>query len=123
MSADTRLSAGRAQDLVDVDALRESNQDQEIERQQRPAPPVTNELDQIKKGGREDWLRQREKKGSQPTLEELRAKGREDWLKLRQYRTRESSREPQDRSAERDQDAKPKDLPASPDKGLDDDLN
>jgi len=123
LSADTRLSAGRAQDLVDVDALRESNQDQEIERQQRPAPPVTNELDQIKKGGCEDWLRQREKKGSQPTLEELRAKGREDWLKLRQYRTRESSRELQDRSAERDQDAKPKDLPASPDKGLDDDLN
>src|SRR6266403_1433828 len=55
-----KISAGRAQDLVDVDALRESNQDQEIERQQRPAPPVTNELDQIKKGGREDWLRQRE---------------------------------------------------------------
>jgi hypothetical protein len=119
-----KLSAGRAQDLIDVDALRESNQSQEIE--QRPAPPVAsarNELDQIKKEGCEDWLRQREQKGSSLTLEEIRAKGREDWLKLRQRQTRENSRDPQDRSAERDQDAKPKDLPASPDKGLDDDLN
>jgi hypothetical protein len=31
--------------------------------------------------------------------------------------------DPQDRSAERDQEAKPKDLSESPDKGLDDDLN
>jgi hypothetical protein len=51
--------------------------------------------------GREEWLRQREQKGSTPTLEEIRAKGREDWLKLQQ----------------------PKDLSESPDKGLDDDLN
>jgi hypothetical protein len=86
-----KLSAGRAQDLIDVDALRESNQGQAIERQQPPASPVTsarNELDEIKKEGREEWLRQREKKGSSPTLEELRAKGREDWVKLREQ-TRE----------------------------------
>ena len=121
-----KLSAGRAQDLIDVDALRESNQGQEIERQQRPAPPFTsarNVLDQIKKEGREDWLRQREQKGSSPTLEELRAKGREDWLTLRQQQTRENSRDPQDRAAERDQDAEPKDLPGGPDKGLDDELS
>jgi hypothetical protein len=120
-----KLSAGRAQDLIDVDALRESNQSQEIEQQQRPASPVTsarNELDQIKKEAREDWLRQREQNGSSLTLEEIRAKGREDWLKLRQH-TRENSRDPQDRSAEKDQDAGPKDLSGSPDKGLDDDVN
>jgi hypothetical protein len=120
-----KLSAGRAQDLIDVDALRESNQGQEIERQQRPASPVMsarNELDEIKKEGREQWLRQREKKGSSPTLEELRAKGREDWVKSREQ-TRENSRDPQDRSAERNQDTEPKDLSRRRDKGLDDDLN
>jgi hypothetical protein len=112
--------------LIDVDAWRESKQGQEFERQQRPAPSVSsarNELDEIKKEGREDWLRQQEQQGSSPTLEELRAKGREDWLKLREQQTRENSRDPQDRSAERDQDAEPKDLPGRPAKGLDDDLN
>jgi hypothetical protein len=37
--------------------------------------------------------------------------------------TQENSRDPQDHSAERDQEAKPKDLSGSADKGLDDDLN
>ncbi len=117
---------GRAQDLIDVDALRESDQSREIEQQQRPASPVTSsrkELDQIKKEGREDWLRQREQIGSSPTPEEIRAKGREDWLKLRQQHTRDASRDPPDRSAEMDQDARPKDSSASPDNGLDDDPN
>jgi hypothetical protein len=122
-----KLSAGRAQDLIDVDALRESDQSQEIEQQQRAVSTATSarsELDQIKKEGREEWSRQREQKGSSPTLEEIRAKGREDWLKLRDQHTRENSRDPKDRSAERDQEAKPKDLSESPDKGLeDDDLN
>jgi hypothetical protein len=72
-----KLSAGRAQDLIDVDALRESDQSQEIEQKQSPVSTVK----------------------------------------------RENSRDPQDRSAERDQEAKPKDLSESPDKGLDDDLN
>ncbi len=121
-----QLSAGRAQDLIDVDALRESDQSQEIEQQRRPVSPVTiarSELDQIKKEGREEWLRQREQKGSSPTLEEIRAKGREDWLKLRNQHTPENFRDPQDRSAEKDQEAKPKDFSGSPNKGLDDDLN
>jgi len=82
-----------------------------------------DELEQIRKEGREEWLRQRERKGSSPTLEEIRAKGREDWLKLRNEHTPENSQDPQDRSAERDQEAKAKDLSESPDKGLDDDLN
>ena len=55
--------------------------------------------------------------------EEIRAKGREDWLRLRRQHTQENSRDPQDHSAERDQEAKPKDLSESPDKRLDDDLN
>jgi hypothetical protein len=38
------------------------------------------QLDQVKKEGREEWLTQREQKGSSPTLEEIRAGGREDWL-------------------------------------------
>jgi len=52
-----KASAGRAQDLIDVDALRESDRSQEIEQQQRADSPVTsalNELDQIKKEGREE---------------------------------------------------------------------
>jgi hypothetical protein len=121
-----KLSAGRAQDLIDVDALRESDQSLEIEQQQRPVSPVTStrsELDQIKKEGREEWLRQREQKGSSPTLDEIRAKGREDWLKLRRQHTPENSRDPLDRSAETDQEANPRDLSESADKGLDHDLN
>jgi uncharacterized nucleotidyltransferase DUF6036 len=120
-----KVSAGRAQDLIDVDALREGDQSQEIEQQQRPVSPATaaqSELGQMQKDAREEWLRQREQKGS-PPLEEIRAKGREDWLKLRQQRTQQSSRDPNDRSAEKDQDTKPKDLSGTPDKGLDDDLN
>jgi uncharacterized nucleotidyltransferase DUF6036 len=60
-----KLSAGRAQDLIDVDALRESNPTREIERQQRPrslAASARDELEQIRKEGREEWLRQREQK-------------------------------------------------------------
>jgi aminoglycoside-2''-adenylyltransferase len=56
------------------------------------------------------------------SAKELRAKGREDWVKLREQ-TGENSRDPQDRSAERNQDTEPKDLPRRRDKGLDDDLN
>ena len=102
-----KLSAGRAQDLIDVDALRESNQSQEIEQQQRPASAVANaqrELEQIKKEGREDWLKQREQKGSSPN-------------------TRENSGDLQDRSAEKDQDARPNHVSGGPEEGPDDDLN
>jgi hypothetical protein len=82
-----------------------------------------DELDQIKKKGREDWLKLRDQqRGSSPTLEELRAKGREDWLKLRQQQTGEKSRDPQERSAERAQDTEPKDLSQNLDTGIDDDL-
>jgi hypothetical protein len=118
-----KLSAGRAQDLIDVDALRESNPTREIEQQQRPrslAVSARDELEQIRKEGREEWLRQQEQKGSSPTLEEIRAKGREDWVKMRNQNTPENS---SDRSAERDQEAKPKDSSENLDKGLDDDLN
>jgi hypothetical protein len=65
------------------------------------------------------WLRQREQECSSSTLEENRTNGRENWLKLRYLHARENSQDPQDRSAERDQEAKPKDLLESPDKGLD----
>ena len=120
-----KLAAGRAQDLIDVDALRESSQNQETDRQQSPSAPgksAQNELEQIRKEGREDWLKQRQQKGSALTLEELRANGREDWLKLRQQQTPENSPDSADRSAEKDQDAKPDHLSGRLDKGLDDDL-
>jgi hypothetical protein len=58
-----KLSAGRAQDWIDVDALRESDQSQEIQEQRPPVSPVTGArsgLDQARKAGREDWLRQRD---------------------------------------------------------------
>src|SRR5580704_11404514 len=55
-----KLSAGRAQDLVDVDALRESNPTREIEQHQRSASPAASdrdELEQIRKEARKEWLR------------------------------------------------------------------
>jgi hypothetical protein len=119
-----KLSAGRAQDMIDVDALRESNQSQEITPQQFSASSATStrsELDEIKKKARENWLQQRGQQESLPTMEELRAKGREDWKKLREQETRQGSRDLQERYAERDRDAEPKDLPGRPDRGLDDD--
>ena len=99
-----KLSAGRAQDLIDVDALRESSQSQESDQRQNrpfPAKSARDELEQIRKEGRDVWLKQRQQKGSADTLEELRAKGGEDWLKLRQQQTRENSRDAPDRSGEK----------------------
>ncbi len=81
-----------------------------------------NELEQVRREGREDWLKQRQQKGAAETLEDLRAKGREDWLKLRSQQTRETSPDSPDRSAEKDQGAKPDHLPGHQDAGLDDDL-
>jgi hypothetical protein len=55
----------RARELIDVDALRESDQSQKIEQKGGLVSPVTSarsELDQIKKVEREEWLRQREQK-------------------------------------------------------------
>jgi hypothetical protein len=111
--------------LIDVDALREGSRSQEVDQQRSLCSPdksAENELEQIRKEGREDWLRQRQQKGSAETLEELRAQGREDWLKLRQHQARENSRDPSDRSDEKDQDAKPDYLSGRVDSGLDDDL-
>lgn len=66
-----KLAAGRAQDLIDVDALRESSQSQEIDHQQSAsfsAKNSQNELEQIRREGREDWLKQRQQKGSAEIL-------------------------------------------------------
>jgi hypothetical protein len=52
-----------------------------------PAASAQEELEQIRKEGREEWLRQREQKGSSPTLDEIRAKGREDWLRTKGWTT------------------------------------
>jgi len=120
-----KLAAGRAQDLIDVDSLRESGQIQGIDQQPIPYSPANsaeNDLEKTRKEGREDWLKQRQQKGSAESLEELRTKGREDWLKSRQQQTRESSRDLADRSAKKDQDTKRDHLPGRLDKGLDDDL-
>ncbi len=119
------MQGGTFTDLIDVGALRESSQSQEMDQQQSsssPAKSAQSELEQMRKEGREDWLKQRQQKGSAETVEELRAKGREDWLKLRQQQARENSRDPHDRSAEKDQYAKQDHLSGRLDKGFDDDL-
>ncbi len=67
-------------------------------------------------------MKQRQQKGSTETLEELRAQGREDWLKLRHHQMQENSQDPPERSAEKEQDAKPDHLSGHLDKGLNDDL-
>ena len=67
-----KLSAGRAQDLIDVDALRESSQSQDVDQQRSPSSSAKNaqsELEQIRKEGREDCLKQRQQEGSAVTLE------------------------------------------------------
>ena len=56
-------------------------------------------------------------------FEGVRAEACEDWLELRQQHARKNSRDPQDRSADGDQEATPKDLSGTADKELDDDLN
>jgi hypothetical protein len=93
-----KLSAGRAQDLIDVDALRATVQGQELDRQQAA---------QLQTSARE----------------ELRAKGREDWLKLRQQRTSKNCGETNDPSAETAREKEPKNLPRNSGKGIDDDLD
>ena len=50
-----KLAAGRAQDLIDVDALHESSQSQEIDQQRSLSSPANrpeNDLEQIRKGAR-----------------------------------------------------------------------
>jgi hypothetical protein len=87
--------------LIDVEALRATAQGQEADRQQ--AAPLQasarEELDQVQK------------------------KGREDWLKVRQQRTSKNSRETNDPSAETARDKEPKYLPKNSGKGIDDDLD
>jgi hypothetical protein len=119
----SKLAAGRAQDLADVDALHETIREDKVERQQHPPPPpmsARDELDGIQRKGREAWLKLRQKAGPQPTIEELQAKSRENWLRLRQKRAEENSQESQHRTVERDPDSKPKD--SSPEPGFDDDV-
>lgn len=96
-----KLAAGRAQDLIDVDALRESSQSQEIDHQRSASSPAGN---------------------SQNEPEQIRKEGREDWLKLRQQQARENSPDSAGRSTEKDHDAEPDHLPGRLDEGLDDDL-
>jgi hypothetical protein len=118
-----KISAGRAQDLVDVDALRETMEHHEVEHPSRLADPVPlDEVDQAKRRGRENWLKLREQQGKiSPTIEEIRAKGRQDWLKLRQQRMADKSMDP-DRPADRARDPEHDDLPREPDAGIDYDL-
>lgn len=121
-----KVSAGRAQDLIDADALRESMKHREVEHPPPVAHPVTSardELDQAEKKGREEWLKLRDQQGGvSPSLEEIRAKGRQDWLKLRQERTAENPTDSNDQAADRARDREHKDLSREPDTGIDDDL-
>jgi len=82
-----------------------------------------DELDQIRKKGREAWLRLREQQGPSPTLEELQATAREDWLKARQQRASENHRAANNLPTGRAIESEPKNLPSSQGKEIDDDLN
>ena len=69
---------GRTQDLVDVDALRDSVNDRQVEHTPQSFHPVTSareDLHQARQRGLEDWLKLRAQRGHSPSLEELRAKG------------------------------------------------
>jgi hypothetical protein len=118
-----KIAAGRGQDLIDVDSLRECMEQQEV-KERRPDPPVMNtaeELDQIKKKRREHWLRLREEQQrTSPTPEALRAKKREDWLKLRQQRNSENSQEPQKSPIQGERDVEFKDSLPTPNREIDD---
>jgi hypothetical protein len=120
-----KIAAGRAQDLIDVDALRDSKNREAEPSLLQQAHPVTNareELDRAKKEGREDWLRQRNMQGrDSPTLEEIRAKGRQEWLDLRQQGTAETSTD-SNAAAGGDRDLERKNSSRDSDKGLDEDL-
>ena len=119
-----KVSAGRAQDLIDVDALRESMNDRQVEDTPQSFHPVMSareELHQARQKGVEDWLQLRAQRGVSPTLEETRAKGREDWLKYRNPRTTEKSVDSSDQAADRARTEK-KDLSEEHDRGIDDDL-
>jgi hypothetical protein len=119
-----KVSAGRAQNLVDVDALRDSVNDRQVEHAPQSFHPVTSareELHQARQRGLEDWLKLRAQRGHSPTLEEMRAKGLEDWLKLRNQRTAEKSVDSSDQATDRAHTEK-NDLSKKHDRGIDDDL-
>jgi uncharacterized nucleotidyltransferase DUF6036 len=90
----SKISAGRAQDLVDVAALRESREQSEINQPGAPA------------GG----SRAREE------IERAQARGREEWLEMRRNQAEKSVDPASERSTEQD------DLTRDLEKGIDDDI-
>ena len=90
----SKISAGRAQDLVDVAALRESREQSE---NNQPAAPASGS-------------RAREE------IERAQARGREEWLEMRRIQTEKSVDPASERSREQD------DLTRDSEKGVDDDI-
>jgi hypothetical protein len=89
-----KISAGRAQDLVDVTALRESRE--RTETTQLETPPVGSR-------GFEEMLREQ-------------ARGRENWLELRRKKIERSAAPASERSREKSE------FTRESDKGIDDDI-
>jgi hypothetical protein len=122
------MAAGRAQDLIDADALRKSMRHHENAQPQLPTEGsrAFDGIRQAQARGVEEWLKLRQQQlvdGRMPTLEEVQAKGREDWMRYRE-RHNEMSERPNDNSKEKDRplDTNHDDLAKDKGKEIDDDL-
>ena len=101
-----KMAAGRAQDLIDADALRTSAPHRENQPLQSPTEGsrAFETIRQAQERGVEEWLKLRQGQltdGEMPTLEEIQAKGREEWMRYREQQN-EKSQHPNDNSEGKD---------------------
>jgi hypothetical protein len=97
-----KMAAGRAQDLIDADALRTSAPHRENQPLQSPTEGsrAFETIRQAQERGVEEWLKLRQGQltdGKMPTLEEIQTKGREEWMRYREQQN-EKSQHPNDNS-------------------------
>jgi hypothetical protein len=95
-----KMAAGRAQDLIDANALRTSAPHRENQPLQSPTEGsrAFETIRQAQERSVEEWLKLRQGQlidGKMPTLEEIQAKGREEWMRYREQQN-EKSQHPND---------------------------
>jgi hypothetical protein len=120
-----KISAGRSQDLIDVDALRQNIEHQEGKQDHliSSISSARDELENTKEKRRENWLKLRDQqKAAELTPEDRKTKKREDWLKLRQRTVTDKSQDARNSSALGAGDTEFKDSQRIPNKDIDDDL-
>jgi hypothetical protein len=124
-----KMAAGRAQDLIDADALRTGAQQRENEQSQSPTEGsrVFETIKQAQERGVEEWLKLRQGQlvdEKMPTPEEIQAKGRDEWMRYREQQN-EKSRHPNDNSEGKDRpiDSDHEGLTKNDIKEIDDDLS